>query len=165
MKVKKTHIVESSLLRQYLPADYDDAFRITSNHDINASPDDIMVGLWLDMPGWVNMMFRIRNFLVRSIGLKGSEDGSPEEFEKCIRTGGLYRFVEVPAKSEHETVMIMRDKHLDAYLSILKSDKRNVYANTVVRYNNKLGKIYFFFIRPFHGLIVRAALKRVVKKS
>lgn len=164
MKIKKTDIPESSLLRQYLPADHTDAFRLTADRDIDASPDDMMAGLWLDMPGWVNVMFKLRNFLVKLVGLEGS-GGSLEELEKCIRTGGVYRSVEVPVKSEQETVMIMWDKHLDAYFSILKTDDRNIYVNTLVRYNNKLGKAYFFFIRPFHGLIMRVALKRIAGKS
>lgn len=165
MKTKKTDIPESSLLRQYLPVDHTDAFRITADRDIDASPDDMMAGLWLDMPGWVNAMVRLRNFLVKFVGLKGSGGGSAEELEKCIRTGGTYRFVEVPAKSGRETVMIMRDRHLDAYFSVLKSDDRNIYVNTLVRYNKRMGKVYFFFIRPFHGMIMRAALKRIAGRS
>lgn len=33
-----------------------------------------------------------------------------------------------------------------------------------VQYNNRLGRVYFSFIRPFHGWVMRAALKRVVGK-
>ena len=35
---------------------------------------------------------------------------------------------------------------------------------TVVKFNNRLGRLYFFFIRPFHKVIIRSMLKRVAKR-
>ena len=34
---------------------------------------------------------------------------------------------------------------------------------TVVKYHNLLGKVYFFFIRPFHALICKWLLKRAAR--
>ncbi len=164
IKTKKCEIPSDSLVAEYLPADYKDSFCVVQDKEITATPDDLMVRFWTDMPGWVNTLFKLRNFLVKFVGLEGAK-GSQEELENCIRNGSNYRFVEIVAKDERETVMLLRDKHLDAYISLRVSDGKNVYANTLVKYNNRLGKVYFFVIRPFHGIVVRAAMKRIVEHS
>ena len=164
MKIKKCDIPSDSLVINYLPVDYKDSFQVVPDKDIFVSPDDLMVRFWTDMPRWVNTLFKLRNFLVRFVGLKGAKGNNLDEFENCIRNGGSYRFVEMLAKDERETVMLMKDKHLDAYMSVRVSDSRNVHVNTLVKYNNRLGRVYFFVIRPFHGLVVRGVLKRAVKR-
>lgn len=164
MEIKKIDIPVESLLVKFFPADYTDAFRITADSDIEASPDDILISFWTDMPGWVNRLFAIRNFLVRFVGLEGSNEKNAGELEKCIREGGSYRYMEVPLKNDHETVMVLKDKHLDAYISIYKDDARSVTASTLVHYNNRLGRIYFFVIKPFHEAVVLGTLKRAVRK-
>ena len=142
MKARKTAIPRDTLINTFLPADHADSFCIKADSPVNATPDDMMVGLWLDMPSWVNMLFRLRNFLVKFVGLKSSEDGgSYEDMERCIRTGGSMGFVEVPAKNVNETVMILRDKHLDAIISLLKHDPETISVTTLVNYNNSLGCI------------------------
>ena len=59
----------------------------------------------------------------------------------------------------------MKDKHLDAYISVRIDGSKSVYVNTLVKYNNRLGKVYFFVIRPFHGLVIRSSLKRAIKSA
>ncbi len=164
IKIKKCEIPSDSLVAEYLPADYKDSFCVLQDKEITATPDDLMVRFWTDMPGWINVLFKLRNFLVKFVGLEGAK-GSLEELENCIRNGGNYGLIEIIAKDERETLMLMRDKHLDAYISLRVSDRKNVYANTLVKYNNRLGKVYFFVIRPFHGIVVRAAMRRVVERS
>ena len=164
MKIKKTEIPLKSLTREYLPADYTDTFLITTDHEIQSSPDDIMVSFWTDMPGWVNALFKLRNFLVQFVGLKGDEEGSTSELEAFIRTGGEYRFMKIPARDRYETVLLMSDKHLDAHLSVRKENNYSVSVNTLVHFHNTLGRVYFFVIKPFHGIIVRQLLKRTIKK-
>ena len=165
MKVKKSEIPADSLTVKYFPADYKDSFRVISSENISIAPDDLMVRFWTDMPGWVNVLFKLRNFLMRFVGLKGAEGDSLEEFKHCIRNGGKYHFIEMLAKDERETVMLMKDKHLDAYISVRIDGSKSVYVNTLVKYNNRLGKVYFFVIRPIHGLVVRSSLKRAIKSA
>lgn len=165
MKTKKIEIPSSSLVRRFLPADYNDAFQIIADQDIEASPDDMLIRCWLDMPGWVNGLFRLRNFLVKFAGLQGSNKNNAEELERCIREGSSYRFMEVVMKDDRETVLVMKDTHLDAWLSLRKDDPRTISLSTLVHYNNGLGRFYFFMIRYFHGKVVRAMLRRVVKRE
>ena len=165
MKVRKTEIPADSLIARHLPADHADSFAVEAGTKIAASPDDLMVGFWSDMPAWVTVLFALRNMMVKLVGLKGSDSHNGEELEKCIREGGKYGFLETLAKDGRETVIVMRDKHLDAYISLYKANSDTIAATTLVRYNNRLGKVYFFAIRPFHNIIVRSMLKRAVKKQ
>jgi len=167
MKISKSTIPSGSLIEKYLPADYSDVYACEVNFEKEIIPDDIMVNFWTDFPSWVNGLFKLRNFLVKFVGLKGTEKGNIKEFEKSIRTGETYNFVSIPAKSNNETILLLSDKHLNAYISVhIKSEGeyKTISAVTLVNFNNKLGRFYFFVIRPFHGLVVKSLLKRSVKR-
>jgi hypothetical protein len=167
MKVNKSTIPSGSLIEEYLPADYSDVYACEVNSRKEIIPDDIMVNFWTDFPSWINGLFRLRNFLVKFVGLKGAENDNVKEFEQSIRTGETYDFVSVPAKSDNETVLLLSDKHLNAYISVhieSEEEHKTISAITLVNFNNKLGRFYFFVIRPFHGLVVKSLLKRSVSK-
>ena len=167
MKVKKSTIPSGSLTENYLPTDYSDVYACVIDTPKEIIPDDIMVNFWTDFPRWINTLFKLRDFLVKFVGLKGSENEDVTKLEKCIRTREAYGFVSVPAKSGNETVLLLSDKHLNAYISVhveSKEERKTILAITLVNFNNKLGRVYFFFIRPFHGLIVKTLLKRSVER-
>lgn len=71
-------------------------------------------------------------------------------------------------RSLNEIVFGMPDKHLTFYASLWCGEKEadgQMFAiTTVVKYNNRLGRFYFFFIRPFHKTIMRSILNRVAKQ-
>ena len=166
MKTEKCEIPAESLVYKFFPADYSDSFNVKVEQSIKATPDDLLVGFWTDMPAFVNVLFKIRNFLVRFVGLKGPEGRDTKDLENSIRNGVESGFMSVPVKDEHETVMLLQDTHLNAYLSVrISDDKRIVYANTLVKYNKCLGKIYFAIIRPFHSIVVKQTLKRAIKRA
>ncbi len=169
IKAKKSTLPAGSLAAAYLPADYTDVFACEVDSPSEITPDDVMVGLWADLPGWVNALFRLRNFLVRFVGLKGSENDDQAGFERCIRTGGRHGGTSLVAKNGNETVLLLADTHLDAYLSVVieqpGGERRTVSAITLVRFKNRLGRVYFFFVRPFHGPIVKSMLRRSVERK
>ena len=177
LKVKKSTIPSGSLTEKYLPADHSDVYACVTDTGKEIIPDDIMVNFWTDFPRWITALFKLRDFLVKFVGLKGSDSSntayfvhstSMKELENCIRTGGTYDFVSVPAKSANETVLLLSDKHLDAYLSVhveSREGHKTISAITLVNFNNKLGRFYFFVISPFHGMIVKSLLKRSVKRA
>jgi len=167
LKVKKSTIPSGSLTENYLPADHSDVYACVTDTGKEIIPDDIMVNFWTDFPRWITALFKLRDFLVKFVGLKGSDSSNMKELENCIRTGGTYDFVSVPAKSANETVLLLSDKHLDAYLSVhveSREEHKTISAITLVNFKNKLGRFYFFVIRPFHGMIVKSLLKRSVKR-
>jgi hypothetical protein len=164
---KSTTIPLGSLTEKYLPADYSDVYIYKVNSEKEIIPDDIMVNFWIDYPAWVNALFKLRNYLVKFVGLKSSEGSDVKEIEKCIRTGQAYRLASVPAKSDNETVLLLSDTHLDAYISVYVEDKKEtkiISLITLVHFKNRLGRIYFFVVRPFHGVAVKNMLKRAVNK-
>ena len=164
---RKVPIPADSLVREYLPADYTDAYCREVTTVKALSPDEMLIRFWTGQPGWVKSLFRLRNFLVRFVGLKGGEGLDTEAFEKSIREGGTYGLSSVRAKNERETVMLLTDKHLDASLSVYVAEegaKKRVYAITLVKFRRTLGRVYFFVIRPFHALIVKSMLKRAIKQ-
>lgn len=158
---KKVAIPPGSLVEAYLPADHADAFAVTGNLPAHTSPDDILVGFWVNMPRWVSALLRLRNFLVRFVGLKGAGGPDPATLEQSIRNGERCGIMSVLAKDPHETVCLLTDKHLDAYISVRITSPTEVVATTLVKYHNRLGRAYFFFIRPFHNIIV----PHMVRKS
>ena len=165
MNLNKSTIPSGSLIENSLPADYSDVYTCEVDFEKEIIPDDIMVNFWTDMPNWINGLFKLRNFLVKFVGLKSSEEDNMKEFERCIRTGETYSFVSVPAKNTNETVLLLSDKHLNAYLSVFIGNKerhKTISAITLVHFKNRLGRIYFFLIRPFHGVIVKSLLKKAV---
>ena len=167
MKVKNTPIPTDSLVNKYLPADYLDVFTCETISGTLPTPDDIIISFFTDMPGWVNALFKIRNFLVQFVGLRGGENDI-NQLEECVRTSGKYGFISVSDKNDHETVLLLEDKHLNAYLSVhiveTATNKRNVSLITVVHFNNRLGNIYFAVIKSFHKVIVKSMLKRILSK-
>lgn len=161
-KIKSTPIPAESLVNQYSPVDYSDAFEYEINDNVTITPDDVMVKFWTDFPQWVNMLFRIRNFFAKLVNLKGGSLSNPTELEECIRNGTKHGIASIPQKNETETILLLEDKHLNAYLSIYILPKKKIYAITLVRFKNRTGSIYFSLIKPFHKLVVKQMLKRAV---
>jgi hypothetical protein len=123
----------------------------------------------------VRALFRLRDFLVRFVGLQGSEGIELDKFREAILRGGSHHFMSVPSKNDHETVVQLSDKHLDAWLSIHVADGngsrdgagsvKTVSAFTVVRFHHRLGRVYLFLIRPFHTIIVKTMLRGAIIKD
>lgn len=161
---KKAVVPPDSLVAAYLPADHADAFRVIVPSPLSSTPDDLMVSFWSDMPGWVGALFRVRNALVRIVGLRGGRHDTAR-LERCIREGGSYGAMSIPARDGRETVCLLTDRHLDAYLSVRITGECEVVVSTLVHFHNRLGRLYFFLIRPFHNLIVPAMLRRALREK
>ena len=165
---KSKTIPLGSLTEKFLPADYLVVHNFVIDTENEIIPNDILVNFFTDFPGWVNVLFKLRNFMAKFVGLKSSEGSDVKEIEKCIRTGKAYRLGSIPEKSDNETVSLLSDKHLDAYISILvesEGKRKTVSAIIVVHFKNRLGRIYFSVIRPFHGAVIKNVLKRAVNKA
>ena len=166
MKVKKVEIPKDSLINGFLPANYSDAFSCNFNTAKEITADDIQVVFWTEWPKWVKRLFKIRNFIVKVVGLEGDRpnDGTIED---CIRNDKKLKDFSVVCRSENETVIKLNDKHLDAYMSVYLSNaednQKSVASITVVDIHNKLGHIYFYLICPFHKIVVKGMLKQVIK--
>lgn len=161
MKTRQVPIPADSLVAKYLPADYVDAVECVCSLPATVTPDDIQIGFWTTMPGWVAALMKLRNWLVRPFGLEGDNGKTADETAALILKG-------VTDRSETETVTAKDDKHLKFYGSariIRESDgKARVTFCTVVHLHNKLGKAYFTCIKPFHKVIVKSTLSGTLRR-
>ena len=68
--------------------------------------------------------------------------------------------------SADEIVLGDNDRHLDLRVSLLverggrDGREKTLSVTTAVRLNDRLGRCYFCFIKPFHRMIVPAVVKR-----
>lgn len=158
MKTKQIPFPADSLAAKYLHADYADAFECACTLPPTVTPDDILQGFNTMTPGWVEALMKLRNALVRPFGLKYGND---KEASKSV-------LGQVTDRSENETVSSMDDKHLLFYVSVRlvreTPETARVTMGTIVHLHNRLGKVYFTVIRPFHKIIVQSSLKQVLHK-
>jgi hypothetical protein len=170
MKIIKSSLPENSRTRNFLPAGYVETYSVIVPEHSRLTPDNIFVAIWTDFPKWLQMLFKLRDWLVKPFGLKAgsSEKKFGQKFEEAIRTGNPLDLMTVPVKTADETVMRLTDKHLTAELSVhnekLDNSQLKINIITLVHYHNVLGKIYFFLIRPFHKMIVKTITKRSLKR-
>jgi hypothetical protein len=102
-------------------------------------------------------LMRLRDALVRPFGLKTSPKGAraPPRFATGERIGLFTLF----ARSEDELLLGEDDRHLDFRLCLRVSEGQ-VTLTTLVHFRNVWGRVYFFLVRPFHGIIVQRMLRR-----
>ncbi|RED91501.1 DUF2867 domain-containing protein [Marinoscillum furvescens] len=120
-------------------------------------------------PSWVTKLFALRNRLVKHLGLKTSNP--PKDHEEMLRNfqgqeGEQIGFFKVFERSTHELIMGEDDKHLDFRVSILLTPGTTgttLTISTTVIFHNALGKWYFVPVKPFHQVIVRAMLRKMVR--
>ncbi|MCD7971094.1 MAG: DUF2867 domain-containing protein [Candidatus Azobacteroides sp.] len=165
MKVKNTKVPEDSLTSRYTPADYVDCFTTEVCNQLPVTPDEMIIRFWTHHPAWVTFLFKLRNKLIKLVGLK-EEEKDQEAFISHIREGKSSGGMLVTDKSENETVMCLDATHLKAYLSVYlrKKDNQTNFLSviTVVHIKNRQGKIYFTAIAPFHRIIVKRTIKYII---
>ncbi len=107
-----------------------------------------------EFPSWAQALVRLRNILVSPFGLN---DTLPE-------SDNTIGFFPVTYETDTEILAGFNDKHLDFRLSIL-SEGGKIHMATWVHPHNLGGRLYLTLIMPFHILICRNALKRVLHAS
>lgn len=72
-------------------------------------------------------------------------------------------------RNDDELIFGMPDSHLTFHASLwcgaCQQGRQVISITTVVRYNNRFGRIYFFFVRPFHRIIMQTMLSRVERHA
>lgn len=119
-------------------------------------------------PRWVEGLFALRNRIVSVFGFKTpaaqgkNAAGHGGKWESGERVG----IFEVLARSTDEIVLGDNDRHLNLRVSLLverggrDGREKMLSVTTAVRLNDRLGRCYFCFIKPFHRMIVPAVVKR-----
>jgi hypothetical protein len=108
-------------------------------------------------PGWVRALMRLRDAIVRPLGLRTADDPSLARLERI----GLFPVI---GSTPKRVVLGFNDSHLDFRLVIdvatLGELRRQVIVTTLVQTHNWLGRIYLAMVMPFHRRIVPAMLAR-----
>lgn len=105
----------------------------------------------LSLPGWAMALLRLRNALVRPLGLRTeAEAGRPSV--------GMFPIQKDDAQ---EFVLGLNDRHLDFRIAVLRQGER-LYLSTWVHPHNLWGRAYLRLVMPFHVLISRGAVARMV---
>lgn len=141
--------------------DYADAYTIKLTASAPQSVDMLTQAIFSQMPNWIWMLLRLRDYLVRPLGLKTSQAAKPDITPAPLQPGMKVGIFEVWDRTSNEILMGEDDNHLDYRVSVyLKHDAGSawVVVSTVVRFNNWLGKIYFLPVQPIHRRIVPALM-------
>lgn len=141
---------ESNVLDGFNGVDYLDIYEINKHTEKTA--EEVAKEI-MRIPNWVELLFKLRNVLVKSFGLKADKQKDDQE--------AFFTLIE---KREDEIIMGEDDKHLNFRASIIVDRSRNTISLiTLVHFNNLWGKIYFLPVKPFHKIIMKSLLKRQLK--
>ena len=141
-------------------AQFIDAFRV----DIGAAAinaREACTRMVLGGPRWIDTLLRLRNVLVTPFGLKTSGEGAPAPH-------GLIGLFPVIDETPERLVAGFDDYHLDFRIVVDVAGgiaSRQVTSTTLVRTHNLLGRTYLAVIMPFHKLVVRAMMRRIVEPA
>ena len=128
---------------------------------------EIFFALFGHTPLWMKMLLIVRNAAARLCGLEAPDAG--EILRPTVRSE--YRVGEkigpwpIYFIAADEIVAGRNNKHLDFRLSVLKTkdgDATSVVVSTICTVHNVFGKIYLFFIVPFHRTGVRSLMANAV---
>ena len=140
----------SYLIDKYPQADYIDTYCKKVLNSNNLDPKNIMVLFFTSFPWWISWLLKLRDIIVKPFRLReGSFDGY---IQKAIRL-----------QNDNEAIYEMADSHLNFSVSVrcnkIDMNIQEVCITTIVKFNNRVGKIYFTVIKPFHKVIVKYQLK------
>ena len=121
---------------------------------------DIFSGIFAHHPLWMKLLLIVRNKVASLVGLDAPN--ASEVLHVKIRdryvVGEKIGVWPIFWLSEDEIVVGRDNKHLDFRLSVLKvfdDAEASVIVSTVCTVHNLSGKLYLFFVVPFHRLGVR----------
>jgi hypothetical protein len=128
---------------------------------------EIFFALFGHMPRWMKALLIIRNALARRFGLEAPTVA--EILKPTVRATygvgdkiGPWPIFHI---SDNEIVAGRNNKHLDFRLSVLRvrdGGAEGVVVSTICSVHNVFGKIYLFFIVPFHRTGVRSLMSNAM---
>lgn len=131
---------------------------------------DAAKAFFLSAPRWLGALMRVRNALVKMVGLKTG--GNTRSFEEAMRNfqclpGQRMGLFEVYAVTPREVILGENDRHLNFRLSVwmepVDDSAQRLVLSTAVVFHNRAGRLYFWPVGFFHRRIVPAMLKAMVK--
>lgn len=165
--VKTSRTPRGPLARAAFPRpDYADCYAADLPTGPCPTVDDLARAFFQSAPDWVDTLMRLRDRAVGWVGLKTSGVRRPDSEELAFEPGAKLGIFRVFERSANEILLGENDRHLDFRVSLLSQRAERscrVSISTVVRFNSDFGRLYFLPVRPLHGLIVRAMLRRTLR--
>ncbi|MEA2839798.1 MAG: hypothetical protein QOF41_1128 [Methylobacteriaceae bacterium] len=121
---------------------------------------DIFLGIFAHHPLWMKLLLIARNKVASLAGLDAPSASEilHVEIKDRYAVGDKIGVWPIFWLSEDEIVAGRNNKHMDFRLSVLKvpdGDRTSVVVSTICSVHNLSGKLYLFFIIPFHRYGVR----------
>ena len=110
-------------------------------------------------PGWFELLFRLRNWMVGWIGLN---TGADEGLQKGAReTEHLMTRLPVLEDRDSRFVTGIGDRHLDFLITLEKLGKASdrVSMKTEIWFNAWYGRLYLLLVMPFHKFIIHYLMR------
>jgi hypothetical protein len=129
---------------------------------------DVFFGVFGHHPRWMRAALMARNRLVRLLGLNvpAAEDDFEASRRNHYEVGHLIGRWPIYALNEQELIAGQDNSHLDFRVSILRelgNTHPSVVISTVCIVHNWTGKVYLFFVLPFHRFGVRYIISQALQ--
>ena len=128
---------------------------------------EVFFALFGHTPIWVKLILIVRNAVAKAVGLEAPTvvEIMKPNMRSEYRVGDKIGPWPIFFIADNEIVAGRNNKHLDFRVSVLKAadgDATSVVVSTICSVHNLLGKIYLFFIVPFHRAGVRSLLANAI---
>jgi hypothetical protein len=157
--------VESRLAASFKDADLSDAFAIALPPSASRDVVELGKAVFNNPPAVVAPLMGIRDAIMGRFGVKTAADIGRAAAGRPLGAIGPFGVEEI---SSREVVMGEDDRHLNFKTSFLvrqTAEGRELVWTTVVRCNNKLGRIYLAAIAPVHRRLLPAFLNLTARKG
>jgi hypothetical protein len=133
----------------------------------DASIIDMFVALFGHHPLWMKIILIVRNRLASLFGLSApsADEILHPAFKSSYSVGEKIGVWPIFSVADNELVAGRDNKHLDFRLSVLKikdGETASVVVSTICTVHNLSGKIYLFFIVPFHKWGVQRLMSNAI---
>ena len=142
-----------------------DAYRAPLSREANAIK--LFHDIFGHSPKWMKRMLIVRNRIAARCGLAVPDDSEILEYRirDSYAVGDKIGPWPIFALSEHELIAGRDNKHMDFRLSLMKVNDggtTSVVVSTVCNVHNVFGKVYLFFIAPFHRYGVQKLMANAI---
>lgn len=160
-KISKSKLPKTSCIANFITTiNYEDTYAVALQKS-EISIENIYLNIFAHSPQWITNMLEIKNKIVKPFGIKTDSEEMTKENLKIGEKAGTFN---IYAITDNEIIAGDDDAHLNFRVSVLKSDK-TLTISTLVQYNNRFGRAYFFIVKLFHKAIVQSLLKNAVKNN
>ncbi len=165
--------LESELTQASLPsAFFHDSYRVRLNQTNNSSSHmiELFFAVFGHHPWWIKLVLLSRSFVAKQFGLEtpSVSDILHSAVKPTYSIGDTIGPWPIFSKTTRELIVGRDNRHLDFRLSLLKrtiDQCEELVISTTCKVHNRFGKVYLFFVVPFHKWGVKTLIRRAVQQQ